>query len=57
MCVCVFYINIKICIYYIILKNSKYSTNIFIQYKYIYFKLYLIIFISRLFDQYPCGWH
>jgi hypothetical protein len=26
----VFYVNIKICIYYIILKKSKYSTNIFI---------------------------
>ena len=28
--ICVFYVNIKTCIYYIVLKKSRYSTNIFI---------------------------
>ena len=47
-CVCVFYINIKICIYYIILKNSKYSTNIFIQYKYIFQIIFNNIYIPSV---------
>jgi hypothetical protein len=28
--ICVFYVNIKVCIYHIVLKKSKYYTNIFI---------------------------
>jgi len=34
--ICVFYININVCIYHIALKKSKYSTNIFILFKYIF---------------------
>jgi hypothetical protein len=34
--ICVFYININVCIYHIALKKSKYSTTIFILFKYIF---------------------
>jgi hypothetical protein len=39
--ICVFYVNIKVCMYHIVLKEIKYFTNIFIYYKYILFGLVL----------------